>query len=326
MSIMRDHYEGSEFDLTKGLAAGPYGDPNRWDWTPTGNMTLFNASKGSFERAISLFRTSYSIVAQARPHLPNEVGALVWYTQYAPSVSAYTPLYVASENAPVEYTRGSLFKYESNVAFWNFAAVGNWAARFYSYAMQDVQEVQRNLESEHMRAVNAIDATATKLLERSSNGKEASKAVSALLTEFTQKSGTETVHAYSTLWPKLISKYHDGYIALDADSSQINMFSMFYPKWWLEAVGFFNGPIVFKPLEPLEPVGEATGGSSSDSSNDSSDQNAPSANVTVTSSQGTSSLMLMIIMGGCVGVIAGYLWTKDSHNVPSAGYSAVRSL
>jgi dipeptidase len=29
MSLQRDHYEGSQFDLTKGLQGGPYGDPNR---------------------------------------------------------------------------------------------------------------------------------------------------------------------------------------------------------------------------------------------------------------------------------------------------------
>ncbi len=34
MNINRDHYEGTEFDLTKGIAAGPYGEPNRFDMSP----------------------------------------------------------------------------------------------------------------------------------------------------------------------------------------------------------------------------------------------------------------------------------------------------
>ena len=28
--ILRDHYEGTAYDLTKGIAAGPYGNPNRY--------------------------------------------------------------------------------------------------------------------------------------------------------------------------------------------------------------------------------------------------------------------------------------------------------
>lgn len=40
MSLNRDHYEGSQFDLTRGLAAGPYGDPQRFDGTTADDMDL----------------------------------------------------------------------------------------------------------------------------------------------------------------------------------------------------------------------------------------------------------------------------------------------
>ena len=30
IKILRDHYEGTTYDLTKGIAAGPYGNPNRY--------------------------------------------------------------------------------------------------------------------------------------------------------------------------------------------------------------------------------------------------------------------------------------------------------
>lgn len=48
MRLQRDHYEGSEFDLTKGLAAGPYGDPERWDGAPTDEMTLNDVMEVTF--------------------------------------------------------------------------------------------------------------------------------------------------------------------------------------------------------------------------------------------------------------------------------------
>ncbi len=233
MHILRDHYEGSQFDLTKGLASGPYGEPNRWDWSPTGNMSLFNASRGSFERAISLFRTSYSVIAQARPHLPAQVGALLWYAQYAPSVSSYTPIYVAAEEPPVEFTRGSLFQHDPSSAWWTFSAVGNWAGRFYSYAMADVIEVQKELEGSHISSAKSIDVSALRLLEKYHGSSEGVRYVKQLLTDFTHRKGSETVKSYQELWPRLVTKYHDGYVAVDTDSATLNMYSMFYPKWYV---------------------------------------------------------------------------------------------
>ncbi len=31
IAIYRDHLENTQFDLTSGMAAGPFGNPNRWD-------------------------------------------------------------------------------------------------------------------------------------------------------------------------------------------------------------------------------------------------------------------------------------------------------
>lgn len=50
MTVFRDHYEGTEFDLTQGLAAGPYGDPARWDGALNDNMTRPELLSGGFER------------------------------------------------------------------------------------------------------------------------------------------------------------------------------------------------------------------------------------------------------------------------------------
>ena len=42
------------FDLTKGIAAGPYGDPNRFDGAPqpADNLTINDVIQGSYERYI----------------------------------------------------------------------------------------------------------------------------------------------------------------------------------------------------------------------------------------------------------------------------------
>merc|ERR1712178_222562 len=59
MDVLRDHYEGTAYDLTQGMAAGPFGSPNRG--------ASAHGTPGLWERAISMHRTSWSYVLEARP-------------------------------------------------------------------------------------------------------------------------------------------------------------------------------------------------------------------------------------------------------------------
>ncbi len=104
MQMQRDHYEGTEFDLTKGVASGPYGDPNRFDPAPVDNMTIAQLHQGMYPRSISMFRTSYSFVAQARADVP-DVLTLLWFGSHAPSATAYVPLYLHAESIPEAFTK-----------------------------------------------------------------------------------------------------------------------------------------------------------------------------------------------------------------------------
>ena len=164
MKVQRDHYEGTEFDLTKGLAAGPYGDPNRFDPAPqpNDNLTMVEIIEGSYERAISLFRTSYSFVAQGR-NISDTLG-LLWFGPYAPSSTSYAPIYINSDILPVSYTSGSLFKYNPLVSFWSHLAASNYASRFYKFAFVDVQQLQKNLFEDSLYETRYIEAKANKVL------------------------------------------------------------------------------------------------------------------------------------------------------------------
>eukprot|EP00607_Mallomonas_marina_P009286 CAMPEP_0182418534 /NCGR_PEP_ID=MMETSP1167-20130531/2939_1 /TAXON_ID=2988 /ORGANISM="Mallomonas Sp, Strain CCMP3275" /LENGTH=659 /DNA_ID=CAMNT_0024592781 /DNA_START=89 /DNA_END=2068 /DNA_ORIENTATION=- len=257
MDIQRDHYEGTPYDMTKGLASGPFGDPNRFDPAPTGNMTSKDVVQGAFERAISMFRTSYSIVVEPRARLPNLVGARVWFCQYAPATSSYTPIYVSASTLPKAYTRGTLFKYDSDIAFWSFAVVGNYAARFYSYAIHDIHELQRKLLDSALAETASAEAQATQMLDEMMTQSKTEDTVAEaikILTHVTIAQGMAITRAWKEFFPTLVTKYHDGYIAQDLDQPAIHMKKLFYPKWWLEAVGFFDhkpdsgpGVIMYQP-------------------------------------------------------------------------------
>ena len=58
--MQRDHYEGTQFDLTVGLASGPYGNPNRYDPSTYLNNSYGVLLQGRFERVsiINYYSTS----------------------------------------------------------------------------------------------------------------------------------------------------------------------------------------------------------------------------------------------------------------------------
>jgi len=111
MDTYRDHYEGTEYDLTQGMAAGPFGTPNRGA-TPR-NLT------GQWERAISMHRTSWSFILEAR----TGGRSITWFGWDAPHGTAYLPFYgAATKGGPDSYHSrdGHMSKYSQNVAWWAF--------------------------------------------------------------------------------------------------------------------------------------------------------------------------------------------------------------
>lgn len=279
MSLHRDHYEGTQYDLTKGIASGPYGDPSRYDVAPVDNMTTVEAISGSYERAISLFRTSYSMIAQARGDYPNEIGGRIWFSPSTPSAAAYIPLYVISDTIPNYYTHGSLFKYDPSVAYWKFNSVSNYANRFYKFAMVDVKLTINQIENNLFDKTKILDKNALKILEQqnkllkekqrllklrndisvdiniippfispsSSSINEKNINLIKLYTNFQNEQANIIMEKFSNLLELLFTKYHDGAIATNLDQPDIVMVKMFYPKWWLNITGYFNNKPNFGP-------------------------------------------------------------------------------
>ena len=95
-ALMRDHYEGTEFDMTKGVDAGPYGLPYRWrplTWKLDG-------VEYAWERPIATQQAACTLVTQSRAWLPDPVGGLVWYGMDDPYTSCYIPMYCGVTGCP----------------------------------------------------------------------------------------------------------------------------------------------------------------------------------------------------------------------------------
>ncbi len=202
MELMRDHFEGSDFDMTKDVGAGPYDLPYRWR-PLTWKVDDVNYCH---ERATSTQQTAFSFVSQARSWLPDPVGGILWFGVDDTYSTVYIPMYSAIKKVPVSFAVGtgdfSNFTWDS--AFWVFNFVSNYTYLRYRDMIVDVQKVQRELEGRFMSDQLAIEDTALKL------HKQSPQLAVDYLTEYSTNLGDSTVKRWKKLGEFLIYKYLDG--------------------------------------------------------------------------------------------------------------------
>jgi len=156
--ILRDHYEGTQFDLTKGLAAGPWGCPERYN-AP-------RDEEGAWERALSIYRCESTYILQSREWLPDAIGALAWWGLDAPHSTVYMPFYAGINKLPKAYSTGSYEDFSRDNAWWAFNFVSNWANLNYSYMIKDINKKQEVIEGREFAMQSAIEETAKQLYEK----------------------------------------------------------------------------------------------------------------------------------------------------------------
>lgn len=202
MELMRDHFEGSDFDMTQDVGAGPYGLPYRWrplTWK-VDDVNYCN------ERAISTQQTAFSFVSQSRSWLPDPVGGVLWFGVDDTYSTVYVPMYCGIKKVPVSFAVGtgdfSNFTWEA--AFWVFNFVSNYTYSRYSDMIVDVQKVQRELEGSFLADQPAVEEAALKLYEQSP------QLAVDYLTDYSATLGDSTVKRWKKLGEFLIFKYLDG--------------------------------------------------------------------------------------------------------------------
>ena len=202
--LMRCHFQGTEFDMTKGLAAEPYGNPYRWK--PLRFFIEGDTTEYAWERPISTQQTAFSFIAQLRSHLPNEIGGILWYGLDDTYSTCYTPLYCCITEVPAPYREADVTKFSFNSASWVFNLVGNLAYNMYSYIIKDIQEEQKRLENKFYTFQKPIEIAAQELY------KTDKKLAIEYLTTYSKNQADYTLKTWTELWEKLVVKYNDRYI------------------------------------------------------------------------------------------------------------------
>lgn len=244
MALMRDHFQGTPLDLSKGVGAGPYALPYRWrplTWKVDGK-------KYTNERAISTQQTGFSFVAQSRAGLPASIGGVLWFGVDDTATTVYVPQYCANTRVPrsVAVGTGDFETFTWDSAFWTFNFVSNWAYSRWSDMIQDVQQVQGELEGSFLSRQAELEAAALALHKQSPG------LARDYLTSYSVEQGDRTHTRWRRLGEQLLVKYLDGNVR-DAQGK------VTHPAWseeWRRRIVEDSGDhflVTPLPGEPAEP-------------------------------------------------------------------------
>lgn len=203
---MRDQYQGTEFDMTKGVCAEPFGSKLRH------SPLSFKVDSVEYmhERPVATQQTGFTFVAQMRSWLPDYIGGILWFGVDDAASNVYVPMYCGISGVPecFDQHNGNLFEYSSSSAFWIFNGVANYAYGKYSYMMPDIVKVQKHWESEFDKLIPVIDKATISMTEEDAR---------SFLTNFSHSQAENSTKAWRKLGEYLLVKYMDGNIKKEVD-------------------------------------------------------------------------------------------------------------
>lgn len=199
---MRDHFEGSPFDMTTDVGSGPFHTPYRWrplEWS-IDSVEYVN------ERAIATQQTGFSFVAQMRNWLPNAVGGLLWFGVDDANTNVYIPIYCGITKVPECFRvgNGDMLTFSWTSAFWIHNWVANQCYSKYDFMIKDIRPVQDSLENSFNEEVPNIDKRVAAMIAKDTTG------ALAVLTEYSNAMAQQSTERWKKLGEFLMVRYMDG--------------------------------------------------------------------------------------------------------------------
>lgn len=202
-NMMRDHFEGTPFDMTQDDGAKIL-----WDLPYRFRPMSFEVDSITYtnERAIATQQTAFVLVSQMRSWLPNEIGGIHWFGVDDANTTVFVPMYCCINGAPKSYDAATadLYTFSTESAFWMNNWVANQAYGRYSLMIDDIRKVQKSLEDSYEKNMPKIEAKAAGML------KESKESAIAYLTDYSHKVAADATKKYHDLAVYLLVKYLDG--------------------------------------------------------------------------------------------------------------------
>ena len=208
-NIYGNYYQGTEYDVTKSIWGGQFGDP-------------LNPAQDFTQRAINSYRCTYLQIAQVNASLPEEARCLVWFGWGAPSVTYLTPLFGSQTSLPEHFGRGVRADYDRESGWWNEAVVQQLSRINYTAAIEDVKAARDGKITVQFAQTAAIQEVAASLI-----GMGKTEEAVAMLTNYSNMQSKMWFNTYEELADTLLSNYMQG-------SVKGNTWGLKYTDFWNE--------------------------------------------------------------------------------------------
>ncbi|KAL7563899.1 hypothetical protein ACA910_008033 [Epithemia clementina (nom. ined.)] len=174
--------------------------------------------------------------------------AILWFAPASPLGSVFTPFVPSMPDIPASFRSGHQAKFDRSTirsAFWAACLVHNVANLKWSYAIQDVQHVQAQLEQASMDLIHALEQQQGR--QRSNENKNKNEEEEMTIYQALIHNAEQIVERLWLLSDELLFKYASGFVnELPDQMSQ----PVGYPAWWLQAMeSYTHGP----PPPPTQP-------------------------------------------------------------------------
>ena len=208
--MMRDHFEGTPYDMTQDPGAKNYfGVPYRY--RPM--EFVVDSVTYCHERAIATQQTGFVFCTQMRSWLPDPVGGIIWFGVDDANTAVFVPMYCCINEVPESYRegKGDLYTFDFDAAFWVNNLIANQCYHRYSQMIPDVRRVQQGIEDSFQAQQPQVEAKALAIYKN--NPADAVE----FLTNYSVNSAQATTRKYQDLAKYLFVKFLDGNIKKEKD-------------------------------------------------------------------------------------------------------------
>ncbi len=199
MRYYRETYEGTPWDMTQNLLVtvkkkddegneyeeqvkSPIANP----WMSNDLRNLINELKpGAIERqrTIAIAGCSYSQIIQCRDWLPNEIGAIAWFSFDNPGQSPRIPIYSGTLHLPESFKICGQHRYRQDAAIWSFREANRLATVNHERGRAIIKPAVQHFQLKALSELPLVERRAAELIKAGQN-QEAREYITAYTNDF----------------------------------------------------------------------------------------------------------------------------------------------